>query len=114
LGLGLLFYVSISVSPFDGFFIPSPLSVGSDDINVSDRSRGFPCLLLYLLHITTVTDLRQYLVLLIFGSPLWSLVLSSILQLISLFLGLVDGSLGVLSWGVDSEQAKGGWASVDD
>jgi hypothetical protein len=59
------------------------------------------------------TDL-QYLVLLVLGGPFWSLVLSSILQLVSLFLGLVDSSLGVLSGSVYSEQAKGGRASVDD
>jgi len=56
----------------------------------------------------------QYLVLLVLGSPLWGLVLSSVLQLISLLLGLVDGSLGVLSGSVDSEQAEGSRTSVDD
>ena len=71
-------------------------------------------MLLHRLHITTVIDLRQYLVLLVLGSPLWSLVLSSILQLISLFLGLVNSGLGVLSGSVDSEQTKGSRASVDD
>jgi hypothetical protein len=55
-----------------------------------------------------------YLLLLVLGSPLGCFILSSILELISLLLGLVDCSLGMLSRSVDGEQTKGSWASVDD
>ena len=54
------------------------------------------------------------LLLLSLGGPLWCLVLSSLFELISLLLGLVDGRLCVLGGSVDGEQAQRGWASVDD
>jgi H+/Cl- antiporter ClcA len=52
--------------------------------------------------------------LLALGSPLGSLVLASLFELITLLLGLVNGGLGVLSRCVHGEQAQGCRSGVDD
>ena len=54
------------------------------------------------------------LILLVLRSPLWSLILTGVLQLVTFLFGLVDGSLRVLSRSINGEQAKRGRASVDD
>lgn len=48
------------------------------------------------------------------GSPLGCLILASILKLVTLLLGLVNGRLGVLGGCVDGKQAQGSRSGVDD
>lgn len=67
-----------------------------------------------LIFIPTSTYPTLRLLLFSLGSPLGCLILSSLLELVSLLFGLVDGRLCVLSGSIDGEQAQRGWASVDD
>ena len=68
----------------------------------------------FLIFIPTPIYATLRLLLLSLGGPLGCLVLSSLFELVSLLLGLVNGRLCMLGGSVNGEQAQRGWASVDD